>query len=509
MPSTLQPTVIQALREYLHSNLGLSYSENHENDLVRKIGYAAKEFGFVNSERFAHWLLSNQLSEIQRGVLASHLTIGETYFMREKKGFDFLEQVYLPGLIKKRQGTDRQLRVWCAGCATGEEAYSLAIVLRESIPDIQQWKVSILATDINSVFLEKARKGVFTKWSFRTNSEKFTNKYFTREGPNEFHLLPAIKKMVTFSSLNLAEGCYPSMANNTNAIDIIFCRNVLIYFSPEGTQGVVGRLCQSLVKGGILIVSPVEMSLIDSPWFKRIAYLGYSIYEKGDRKTEKVKPGSLKAELTQSLHLVRPAEVKKDPGVFLNDQIQLNRLKKLLPENLPVKPQEINTKDYERAIALYKQGAYQEAEVLLAALIKLESADYKREIVLLAKTKANLGKLKEAEELCEMALHMDKLDPALYYLMANVMQELGNDHKAIHLLNQSIYLDVDFVLAHYLLGNLSVKSGNAEAGRKSFKNAMISLAKLSPDDVLAESEGMTAQQFREILQPTKGKLNET
>ncbi|MBE0648256.1 MAG: tetratricopeptide repeat protein [Bacteroidales bacterium] len=499
MTTTISDTTIQALRAYLLAHLGLSYSKSHEKDLARKIEYAAKEFGYSNPARFVEWLLQNKLTDQQTGVLASHLTIGETYFLREKKSFDFLEQIYLPGLIQKRYGADKRLRVWCAGCATGEEAYSLAIVLIQSIPDISGWDISILATDINSVFLEKAKKGIFTKWSFRNNPEQFVGKYFTKEGPNEFHILPRIKKMVTFAQLNLAEEGYPSILTGTEGIDIIFCRNVLIYFSPEGTRALTDRLYESLLKGGILVVSPVEMSGMISPKFGKINYAGFTIYQKGVHSAEEKQhfnweTPSRKPEKEEPL----PA-AEKEPVKYLDDQSELNRLKKLLPEEPIRKISPPSDKDFEDALFLFQQNDFAEADSILSRLIKKDSINGKTAITLLARTKANLGKLKEAGELCERAIQLDKLNPALHYLMATVMHEQGNDEKAINLLNRSVYLDYDFTLAWFLLGNLWMRAGNYESGKKSYKQAMISLAKLPPDDILPESDGITVERFKEIL----------
>ena len=236
MNSTIPEPLLQPLREYLQSSLCLNFHERIEKDMIRKITSAATEFGYSEVSGFVEWLLTATLSNEQLGILSSHLTIGETYFMRDKKSFEFLEQIYLPGLISRRYTNNRRIRIWCAGCASGEEAYSLAIVLLQSIPNIKSWDITIQATDINPLFLEKARRGIFTKWSFRTNSPEFIERYFKKKGDNEFHILPHIKSMVSFSSLNLAGNDYPSESGKTKDVDIIFCRNVLIYFSPKVTK---------------------------------------------------------------------------------------------------------------------------------------------------------------------------------------------------------------------------------------------------------------------------------
>lgn len=500
-------SIFPLLRDYLHSKLGLSYSEKQEVELLRKLGYAASDFGFDDSIKFANWLLKNDLTKKQLGDLASHLTIGETYFFRERKSFDFLEQIYLPGLIRKRYESERFLRVWCAGCATGEEAYSLAIVLLQSIPDIHRWNISILATDINNAFLEKAKRGVYSRWSFRTNSDEFILKYFTRDDSDRFHIKPEIKRMVTFSSLNLGEDIYPSVAGKTDAVDIIFCRNVLIYFSQEGYKLVTERFYNSLTGGGILVVSPVEMSGMISAKFNKIHYSGFTIYQKDLHHRDE------KSKFPPKDYPVTPAAIlpvngsKNDPGSgtgILVASAKTTNTEAGLPPG-EIAPEQIPSVETELEIAeaLFRNGALEEAELILAGLVdKIE--DFKMQVVLLlAKIKANLGKLHEAEILCERGIALDKLNPNLYYLLATVMQEQGNDDKAIISLKQALYIDPDFILAHFLFGTLSLKQGDQTQGKQSFKNAISSLSKLKPEDILPYSDGLTVERFRHILKAIK------
>ena len=283
----LSDALLVALKDFLQLHMGLNFSRRQDRELVQKIGLAANAFGYEDLTVFVEWLLKGLMTERQTGRLASYLTVGETYFFREKKSFDFLEQIYLPGLIRKRYGAGMHLRIWCAGCATGEEAYSLAIVLLQSLPEIHLWNIKILATDINPDFLEKAKRGIYTKWSFRNTSPEFQNRYFTQIGNKEYQILPEIRNLVQFSSLNLAGDSYPSKVNGTDSFDIIFCRNVMIYFSVEYARIITGRFYQSLVNGGVLMVSPVEMSPMISSEFSKIDYAGFTIYQKGNHKLEK------------------------------------------------------------------------------------------------------------------------------------------------------------------------------------------------------------------------------
>jgi chemotaxis protein methyltransferase CheR len=494
--------ISKALREYLLEHLGLNYQEKQDKDLTRKIDKAADAFGFNDPTLFVEWLLKDRLTDLQTGKLASFLTIGETYFMREKKSFDFLEQVFLPGLIRKRYGNEKRLRVWCAGCASGEEAYSLAIVIRQSIPDISSWNIKITATDINPFFLEKAKAGIYSKYSFRNSSDEFKSRYFIVDKPNEFQIIPQIKNMVTFFPLNLA-GDIDSSQINLHDVDIIFCRNVFIYFSPAGVRKITEYFNKTLVKGGILVVSPVEASEMISPKFNKIHYSGFTIYQKGNHWTGESDHIPKEFHNGNSATIRPDSDIKNGPKVTVDIQSELNHLKHLLPQqenqSCPKSDNRKTQKGYEEALASFEQGNLENAESILTGFLKEQSKNGKHAVLLMARVKANLGKLREAEELFLLGIRLDKLNPQLYYHFATVMQEQQKDDMAINLVKQAIYLDDDFVLAHFLLGTLSMKSGNTAAGKKSFRNAMMSLSKLKQDDILPHSDGLTAGRFKEII----------
>lgn len=163
----------------------------------------------------------------------AQLTIGETYFFRNAAHFAALRERVLPELLERRAGVG-SLRLWSAGCATGEEPYSLAMALADALPASPPWQVSILATDLNPQFLERARAALYGAWSFRETRDELRERCFTPEGPR-WRLRPELRRQVLFARLNLAEASYPAVANGTVALDLIFCRNVTIYFD-EATR---------------------------------------------------------------------------------------------------------------------------------------------------------------------------------------------------------------------------------------------------------------------------------
>src|SRR5712691_1715329 len=267
--------------ELVAGQMGLHFPHERWRDLERGVMAAAGEFGFRDAESCIRDLIASPLSRDQIRVLASHLTVGETYFFREKSSLGVLANEVLPELIRARRGGQQLLRLWSAGCCTGEEAYSLACLLSGLLPDPQDWHITILGTDINPRSLRKAIDGIYTRWSFRDNPPWLTERYFEAITDGRFGVRDRVKKMVTFSYLNLVEDSYPSLPTNTTAMDVILCRNVLMYFAPEVAGRVVNKLYRSLVDGGWLIVSPTETSQPLFSDFATVNFPGAVFYQKG------------------------------------------------------------------------------------------------------------------------------------------------------------------------------------------------------------------------------------
>lgn len=194
--------------------------------------------------------------------LASYLTVGESWFFRDAACFEALEHRVFPALIASRRAEHRRvLRIWSAGCASGEEPYSLAMLLDRLLPERSEWQITILATDIDTDALARARRGLYREWSLREAPGWIRNRYFRATEPMLIEIAPCIRRMVTFAPLNLAAAAYPSAATNTCAMDLILCRNVVMYFTGDAARAATSRLAAALAPGGWLAVSPVEAVL--------------------------------------------------------------------------------------------------------------------------------------------------------------------------------------------------------------------------------------------------------
>lgn len=500
----LSEILLSRLSDFIANHIGLYFPEARWRDLERGIHSAAREFGFDSAEACIRWLMSAPLTRPQIEVLASHLTVGETYFLRDRKTFTALEEEILPQLIRPRRAGEQQLRIWSAGCCTGEEAYSVAILLDRILPDIGHWHVTILATDINPRFLRQAASGSYNQWSFRDAPSWIKDRYFQERKSSRFEILPRIKRMVTFSYLNLAEDSYPSLTNNTNAMDLILCRNVMMYFAPDTVRKVVGNLYRCLVDGGWLIVSPTEVSHTLFGRFVTANFSGMTFYRKAHSPELQVptfevlpfppetKLETPKTEAESGLGPLPPMPGVGIPGHAPDPSDYSNA------ETLDAQPE---TNPYTEALSLYEQGQYSAAAQRLEALMAHNSTGPDA-LALLARTHANQGHLKDAQEWSEKAIATDKLNPRLYYLRATILHEQGHLDEATLSLKKALYLDQDFALAHFALGNIARQRGKHKESEKYFAAALTLLARYRREEVLPEADGITAGRLAEVIQAT-------
>src|SRR3989339_531742 len=241
MKLTLPENTLLHLSDFIAANLALNFPKERWNDLERNIISASNEFGYKEVEEFIRRIISSPLTREHIEILTAHLTNNETFFWREHETFELLEQKILPELMRLRK-VEKRIRIWSAGCSTGEEPYSIAIALTRCIPDIKDWNITIHASDISPRILRTASLGLYSQWAFRNAPQWLKTTYFTPGENNKFELIPEIKNMVKFEYLNLAVDVFPSPVNNTNAMDIIFCRNVLMYFTEDRFRQVTHRL---------------------------------------------------------------------------------------------------------------------------------------------------------------------------------------------------------------------------------------------------------------------------
>ncbi|MBN2030899.1 chemotaxis protein CheR [bacterium] len=501
MKKKISDDILSKFSEMISTQMGLYFPQERYHDLMRGVSSAAKEFGFKNVEACIEWLASSPLKKEQIVILASHLTVGETYFFREPKVFEALENYILPEIHLSKNELEGRLRIWSAGCCTGEEPYSIAIMLKRVIPDLEDWQVTILATDINPRFLQKADEGVYREWSFRGTPDWLKQNYFKKLDEGLYEIIPEIKHMVKFSYLNLVEDTFPTLFNDTNAMNMILCRNVLMYFTQKQIRKIIERYYYTLLESGWLVVGPSETSNLFSPHYRTVNFPDAVLYQKNDViSTTHFQESVINIVPESDLFYTSPIKDKiseiplddkeKEPETEIDAIIEEEKEK--------AEEKETERTLFEEAMTCYQLGYYDDTIDKVMDVLT-EEKDNVNAMTLLAKAFANQGKLVEAMEWCKRAIEIDKLNPKFYHLYAAILEEQGHFDAATQSLKKALYMDPNFALAYFQLGNLTRQQGKLDESKKYFNNALILLDDYKHDDILPESDGIVAGRLAEII----------
>ena len=395
----------------------------------------------------------NAAGRLERELLTVRFTTGESYFFRDRGQFALLRDTILPELIERR-AVQRSLRIWSAGCATGEEAYSLAMLVDELAPRVAGWNLLILGTDINANALEKARRGVYGQWSFRALDAARRQRYF-RESRDEWKIDKRLRDMVTFRPGDLVRDRFPDAESELHDIDLILCRNVFIYLAPRAVAQITAKLADALAEGGTLMTGHSELfGHSMGPGSLRTRVFAESVVF---RKSAKPVPEAVfAASPPRSQESYSAAVCLPDPA----EQRAVPALPPPAPPTPPISPIE-------------------GLEALMQAAWGL----------------ANRGACDAAAAACRNATAIAALDPRPYYLLAQLAQERGNAEEAKTMLKKVIYLESSFIAAYLELGALYEKEGDAERARRMRQNARSELKKLPAQAVVEPYGESTAEEI--------------
>jgi chemotaxis protein methyltransferase CheR len=404
----------------------------------------------------------------------------ETYFFRTWAQFKTLKSYLLPELCRaKISRGKRALRAWSAGCSSGEEPYSLAILLRESLPDSHAWEVSILATDIDLDALKRAQEGHYGSWSFRETGAEAARKYLNPE-KGRYRVDDRIRSWVTFRPLNLKSDPYPSLLNGTTDLDIILCRNVTIYFRPETTLAVVRRFHECLNEGGFLLTGAAEYSLNAYQDFEARVFPEAIIYQKPAAKEQISIP-----------RVVPPALPRLPTGDTVSPPPQETKIDRAGQKNGAKEP-------VDRALELISQGETDKAMVLLAGQAEKNPQD-SRAPFLLGQISADRRHLQEAAYWLSRTIALDPLHLWAHYLLGLLWIEEGKSDEALQSFKKTVYIDPNFALGHFYVGRLYREQGQLKRARSSFVTVRTLLSSAPLSESPPGAGGMTAEQLLTLI----------
>jgi chemotaxis protein methyltransferase CheR len=275
------------LRDFIHEQFGLFFDDSQRGSLRSRLSGRLASLGLGSFEDYYHYLRFGPQHAEERERMATHLTNNETYFFRETPQLAVFADAVLKSLKDRKTARgDRRLAVLSAGCSSGEEAYTLAMVIYDSGLFFWGWDVQVTGMDLDPVALEKARRAVYHPNSFRSIRPPLVEKHFVKE-PGGARVKDPIRKMTSFRQGNIVE---PASYAGLAPLDVIFCRNVLIYFSDAMILRVVKLFHEALAPGGYLFLGHAESLSRITDMFTPIRFHGAMVYQKADSAPRPASP---------------------------------------------------------------------------------------------------------------------------------------------------------------------------------------------------------------------------
>lgn len=474
----------QLLMSLITNHLGLDAEVLDERKLSKVM---RSRMGFHKLEKVADYLELLQRNEVSTKLewqlLANELTILETYFFRDKSQVALLRNWILPDLLR-RHSAQKRLHVWSAACSTGEEPYTLAIILSELIPNIGEWDITIVGTDINSEAIENARSAHYRDWSFRGEEEGFRQRYFDKVG-NVWVLKQHIRNMVDFRVDNLlSESSFNDSADH-KTVNLIVCRNAFIYFDYASIEGVLKRFSRALSEGGYLMTGHGEI-------------FDHAI----ENFQVKIFPESV---IYQN---ITEQQISAEPRHKSYEQPEVSLIKvkvAALEEKLSAKI----TKPTEEQL-LYKQGQdllgqkdYEAVEVLVDKLMAINPRSYQG-LYLMAQIYADRGHYPQAIDYCKQAITVEPAAIEAHYLLAFILEQSELPLEAIKEYKTVLRMAKDFIPALLELAVIYDSTNNKKEARKLRYRVLILLKDLPNTSVIKPYKDVIVQDVQRYLQRLLG-----
>jgi chemotaxis protein methyltransferase CheR len=391
-------------------------------------------------------------------ALLDEVTVGETYFFRNPEHFELVSDTILPAILRERCD-DAVLRVWSAGCSSGEEPYSLAILLDQAG---LLARAAVYGTDICALALAKARAGRYREWAFRQIDAALAARYF-HGGRSERSLHDAIRAAVTFKQQNLADDVYPAPSSGICEMDLIFCRNVLIYLSTEAIAQVGRRLFAAPAPGGWLVTGPSDPLLSHTADFEVITTPRAICYRRPIERGRAF-----------------PAPRAWEPAaLFVQPKVAL-------AEPRPKAPAE-HVGRHALAHAAFTRADYPQ----VIQLARLHPDDHALS-VLWVRASWNHADGWLAQRVCAEAIEHHALSAELHYLHAVALLDCRRLTEALAAVNKALYLDRSLSVVHFALGSILERLHDLDGARRAYRNAHSCAIAQPPDQLLPLGDGIAA-----------------
>ncbi|HEX3953046.1 MAG TPA: protein-glutamate O-methyltransferase CheR [Stellaceae bacterium] len=411
--------------------------------------------------------LAARADKSEQAALARELTVGETYFFRNHEQFAALAEIAVPDRMRANAAS-RTLRLLSAGCASGEEPYTLAIVAREWVAD-PAWTIKIRATDINPAALERAERGRYSTWALRETPASVQARWFHPAG-RELLLDDSVRQAVRFDERNLAVD--DAELWQPGSLDIVFCRNVIMYFAPDQARALIERIVEALQPGGYLFLGHAETLRGLSDDFHLKHTHGTFYYQ---RKAELGQADPPRAAFVGSPARVHEATALDENWIDLIRQAS-ERVAALTATPCRARPHTpaAPAVDLVRVLELMRSEQFAEALALLRALPAASGRDPET-LLLEAMLLAHSGSLPAAEDTCKRLLAIDELNAGAHYVFALCRESAADRTGAAEHDRVAVYLDPAFAMPRLHLGLMARRAGDRGAARSELAQAVVLL----------------------------------
>jgi chemotaxis protein methyltransferase CheR len=492
---------VERLRAVVAERLGLAY----DGDRLEQLTDAVRERIALSSagafDPYFERLCSPASRDDELALLAERLTVTETYFFRHAEQIRaFIDLV----ARDPAKSAGRRLRVLSAGCASGEEPYSLAMALLEAVPDVERWDIKIRALDVNRAVLSRAANGAYSAWSLRATPDLLKARYFRPVG-RDFVLEPEVRRLVEFDERNLArrEPLYLRRAS----FDAVFCRNVLMYFTPATMRRVVAELREALLPHGYLFLGHAETLRGLSHGFHLCHTHSTFYYQRRDHGEPA--RAELPRESTAPAFEVLPGATEASASWFETIGRASERIRVLSARGGTKAPDPRRPGVAEPAagggaglapvLELVRHERFAEALELLGALPETAESDPDA-LIVRAVLLTNHGQIAEAERVCARLLAEDELNAGAHYVTALCREHAADSSRALEHDRLAMHLDASFAMPRLHAGLISKRAGELDLARRLLAEALDLLEREDSSRLLLFGGGFSRQALARLCQ---------
>ncbi len=499
MSTALAAAEIESFRSLVVRRLGLNFDDG-KLGLLEEVFHRRLETSRQDPQVYLERMETGGAGRDELRALARELTVGETFFFRHMDQFRAFAEVVLPDRMRARSA-GRSLRILSAGCASGEEAYSLGIIACDQLRRTPGWQVSILGVDINPDMLAKAGRARYPAWSFRETPPEILKRWFQVQG-SEFALEERARSMAVFEERNLSEedpGFW-----QPGAYDVVFCRNVIMYLAPVAAEALVARICRALAPGGYLFLGHAETLRGLSHDFHLCQSHGTFYYQAkgpGERSMPAAEGGT-GAALSHGAGAPLAAALAEGDSWVEAIRRAAERIQAISVRAAGAPPERPSAArdggagvarwDMGLAIELLRRERFAEALELVSALPP-ESARDPDVLLMRAVLTTHGGSFAEAERVCADLLALDEMSAGAHYVMALCREAAGDLRGALEHDRAAAYLDPGFAMPRLHLGLMARKAGDHPAARRELGQALVLLQREDASRLLLFGGGFSRE----------------